>query len=107
GLAAFCVFLRHLTGDAFAFVDIQRDWQREGGAGSAIVAFFRDLPVISSEWNFRVLNILALLALVAAVVVLLRRRQAALAAFVGVSILLPLLSGSIQSMSRYVLSAFP
>lgn len=107
GLVSFSLFLWRLTGNAFAFVDIQRDWQRGGGALNGIVTFFRDLPVVSTEWNFRVLNLAAAVLLALAAVVLWRQRQAAMAAFVMVCLLVPLFSGSLQSMSRYVLSAFP
>jgi hypothetical protein len=108
GLAAFCAFLWRTTGNAFAFFDIQRDWQRGGGNPLAPFAtFFRELPVISTQWNFRALHLLAFALLVLAVIVLWRARQQAMATFVAACLLLPLATGSLQSMSRYLLSAFP
>jgi len=108
GLAAFCVFLWRITGNPFAFADIQSEWQRSAGLGFAQFAlFFRELPIVSAEWNFRAYNVLMLLVMIAAAWLLLRKRQAALAAFVVASIAVVLLSGSLQSIDRYALSTFP
>lgn len=108
GLASFCIFLWRTTGNPFAFADIQSAWQRGAGLSFAQYAtFFRELPIVSAEWNFRALNMLMLLFLIVAIVLLLRQRQAALAAFVVASFVVVLLSGSLQSTGRYVLSTFP
>jgi Gpi18-like mannosyltransferase len=108
GLASFCVFLWRITGNPFAFADIQSEWQRSAGLSFAQYAlFFRELPIVSAEWNFRALNVLMLFFLLIAIVLLLRQRQAALAAFVAASFVVVLLSGSLQSIGRYVLSTFP
>jgi Gpi18-like mannosyltransferase len=106
GLAAFCVFLWRITGNPFAFADIQSEWQRSTGF-TQFAVFFRELPIVSAEWNFRALNFLMLLLLLFAAVMLWRRGQAALAAFVAASFVVALLSGSLQSIGRYVLSTFP
>jgi len=108
GLAAFCLFLWRITGHPFAFVDSQSAWQRSAGLSmSQFTDFFRQLPIVSAEWNFRALNLLMLLLLAAAAWMLWRKGQAALAAFVVASFAVVLLSGSLQSIGRYVLSTFP
>ncbi|HJQ38055.1 MAG TPA: hypothetical protein VKB93_13030 [Thermoanaerobaculia bacterium] len=106
GLAAFCAFLWRITGNPFAFADIQGEWQRTRGF-SQFAVFFRELPIVSAEWNFRALNFLMLLLLAVAAVVLWKRGQPALAAFVAASFAVVVLSGSLQSTGRYVLSTFP
>ena len=106
GLAAFCVFLWRLTGNPFAFADIQAAWQRGAGLGHLAVVF-RELPIVSAEWNFRALNLLMLLFLALATWLLWKRGQAALAVFVAASFVVVLVSGSLQSAGRYVLSTFP
>jgi Gpi18-like mannosyltransferase len=108
GLAAFCVFLWRITGNPFAFADIQSEWQRTAGLSvNQFVMFFRQFPIVSAEWNFRALNLLMLLLLVVAGFLLQRRGQPALAAFVFASAVVAILSGSLQSIGRYVLSTFP
>lgn len=108
GLVAFCGFLWRITGNPFAFADIQGEWQRSTGFSfSQFTTFWRDLPVISAEWNFRLLNVAMLLLLVAAFGILATKGQHALAAYVAASVGVVLLSGSLQSISRYVLSTFP
>ena len=106
GLAAFCFFLWRITGNPFAFADIQSEWQRSAGF-SQFAMFFRELPLVSAEWNFRALNFSMLLLLAATALVLWKRGQPALAAFVAASFAVVVVSGSLQSAGRYVLSTFP
>ena len=106
GLATFCIYLWRLTGNPFAFIDIQSAWQRGAGFGQ-FATLFRELPLVSAEWNFRALNLVMLLFLPLAAGLLWKRGQPALAAFVAASFALVLFSSSLQSAGRYVLSTFP
>ncbi len=108
GLAGFMLYLRWLTGNAFAFADLQALWRRHPSQlFEPIVEAIRVWPVVSAEWNFIALQLVITVGLIAACVHLAFHRQFGLAFFVATSVALALSSGSLQSMNRYALSAWP
>lgn len=108
GLGAYMWHLHRLTGDAFAFVHAQEHWGRTVGGFWRPLADYVVHPLVLSEpWNLRLLNFAVAVALLAAGAFLIVRRNYALAAYTLLSVLLPLTSGSLQSISRYALVNFP
>ena len=103
GLLAFMAHLRRVTGDALAFVHMQAQWGRTF-SWSALVAQLRHF---SEPWNFVALNAAAALLLIVAGVHLLLAREWAFGVYALGAALLPLSSGSLQSMARYAVVAFP
>lgn len=108
GLTGFMLFLRQTTGNAFAFADLQSVWRRNPAAPwRPIVKAIAGWPVLSNEWTFEIFELLVVALVFAAVVVLLRQRRYAFAFFAAATVVIALSSGSLQSMHRYVLSAWP
>lgn len=108
GLGAFMLFLWRTTGNPLAFVEIQSLWHR--GTTSPLapyLQFFRDLPMVSVEWNLRILHAAAGLLMLVATGMLALRRRYALAFFLVGTLAVALSSGSLQSLTRYAATAFP
>ena len=103
GLVAFMWHLHRVTGDAFAFLHVQSRWGRTFGWRS----LFAQLGSVSETWNLVALNVAAALLLLVAGVQLLRQREWAFGVYTLISVLLPLSSGSFQSMARYAVVVFP
>jgi hypothetical protein len=95
GAACFMLFLHWKTGDAFAFLHVQRAWGR-----SVANPFARLLGGLFSIPEHRYLAITSLVALLAPIP-LLRHRQYDLAAFSWCCTLIPLAAG-LNSMPRFV-----
>jgi len=109
GLVAFMIYLKSITGNAFAFADIQLAWGHEPGMFWRPLLRYLHTPLqVSAFWDFRLLNFLAaLLALVCGVCLVLKREWA-FALYTLISILVPLsYQTSLQSVARYVLVIFP
>lgn len=108
GLAGFMLFLWRTTGNPLAFVEIQSLWHRSTSSPLApYLQFFRDLPVVSVEWNLRILHASAGLLMLGATVLLALRRRYALSFFLVATLTVALSSGSLQSLTRYAATAFP
>jgi Gpi18-like mannosyltransferase len=108
GTGAFMFMLHRITGNALAFRDVQSQWGRTvSPPWSAFFEYFRDPSTVSVPWNFVLFNCLVALALLATGIYLLIRREWAFGAYALVATLLPLISGSLQSMARYALVVFP
>lgn len=103
GLVAFMWHLQRVTGDPFAFMHVQTRWGRTFSM-SALVAQLRNF---SEPWNFVALNLAAALLLIGVGVHLLLRREWAFGVYTLTTALLPLSSGSLQSIARYAVVAFP
>jgi hypothetical protein len=98
GTAAFMAFLLRVTGDPLAFVHVQTLWQR-GAIQWPLSA--------STPWNFVLLNAAAAIFLVVAAIGLARRKQWSLAAYTLLAVMVPLSTGSLQSLARYAMVVFP
>jgi hypothetical protein len=110
GLVAFMLYLSVITGNPFAFRDIQAAWGRSFGLhalGRAALDYVLHPDAISLSWDFKLLNFAAALLALGSSVVLAVRRDWALAAYTLMSVLVPLGSGSLQALGRYVLVLFP
>jgi hypothetical protein len=110
GLLAYMLYLGQLTGNPFAFRDVQQAWGRALGMRQlvrAVVDYAVSPGLVAASWDFRLLNVAALLLALAAALVLAVRRDWALSAYTFVSVLVPLATGSLQSMNRYIVVLFP
>ena len=103
GLAAFMAHLYRVTGDALAFVHVQTQF----GRTFSWRALLTQLHMFAEPWNLVALNAAAALLLVAVALHLLAKREWAFGLYTLGSALLPLASGSFQSMARYAAVAFP
>jgi hypothetical protein len=103
GLAAFMLHLHRVTGDALAFLHVQKEWGRTFSLG----ALASQLTHVSEPWNFVALNAAAALLLLAVGIHLLVRREWAFGVYTLLCALVPLGSGSLQSIARYAAVAFP
>lgn len=108
GLLSFMYFLRSITGNAFAFKDVQAAWARSNGwFFYPIYSHLTELKLFAMPWDFRLVNFsVAILAFVCAYA-LFRRRQWALSFYTLASVIIPLSSQSWMGMSRYVMVVFP
>lgn len=105
GVLAFVAYLYIHTGDPLAFVHAQTLWGRS--APRFAMAFPGSGLAVSKPWNFVALNAVAAVLMIAAGVWFLIRRQWSYAAYTLMSALVPVSSGSLQSMARYALVDFP
>jgi Gpi18-like mannosyltransferase len=105
-LLAFVAYLYIHTGDPLAFVHAQTLWGR-----STAPRFGMTFPnsglAVSKPWNFVALNAAAATLMIVAGFWFLVRRQWSYAAYTLLSAVVPLSSGSLQSMARYALVDFP
>ncbi|HEV7486421.1 MAG TPA: hypothetical protein VGQ65_12130 [Thermoanaerobaculia bacterium] len=106
GVLAFIAYLYIHTGDPLAFVHAQTLWGRSS-ASRFSMAFPNSGLAVSKPWNFVALNAIAALLMMAAGVWFLVRRQWSYAAYTLLSAIVPMSSGSLQSMARYALVDFP
>lgn len=70
-------------------------------------AYLAEPQALSEPWNLTILGFTMAILLFAAGIVLLVRRQWSFAFYTLASTLLPLSTGSLQSMARYALVIFP
>ena len=108
GTAAYMLYLQRITGNALAFRDVQANWGRAATwIWTPLVRFLSDPRALSEPWNFVAFNFaIAILVLVCGIVLLVRREWA-FGVYTLASLMLPLVSGSLQSLSRYALVIFP
>lgn len=109
GLLAFMLYLRSITGNAFAFSDIQVAWGHNAGVFWRPLSWFvKDPQQLVWHWDFRLLNFAAAITALVAGLILLRRREWAFSAYTLISILIPLsYQASLQSIARYAMVIFP
>jgi Gpi18-like mannosyltransferase len=108
GTLLYMAWLYRITGNAWAFRDIQPLWYRQPGAfWRPLLNYLHAPALVSDPWNFIFLNFVVALAVLAAAVVLLVRRDWAFGLYTLASILLPLSAGNLQSVGRYALVLFP
>jgi len=109
GLLAFMLYLKSITGNAFAFADIQVAWGHNGGAfWRPLFTYLSNPTEISVQCDFRLLNFSAASAALVCSSILLRKREWAFAIYTLISILVPLsYQANLQSIARYVMVIFP
>jgi Gpi18-like mannosyltransferase len=108
GTALFMWHLWRVTGDALAFVHVQRNWGRgTQHFWTPLVEFARHPNVVSEPWNLITLNVIATILVLVAAGGLLMQRRWPFGIYALASVLLPLSTGSLQSMARYAAVIFP
>jgi Gpi18-like mannosyltransferase len=109
GLFVYMLYLKSITGDAFAFAHIQVAWGHSAGFfWRPIFTYLRDPLLLSAGWDFRLLNFAAAVMALICAAVLLKRSEWALGLFAAVSILVPMSTQPLlQSLARYVMVIFP
>ncbi|HLA12153.1 MAG TPA: mannosyltransferase family protein [Pyrinomonadaceae bacterium] len=107
-LFGFMVYLNTITGNPLAFAAIEPAWGRKAQFFLFTLWEYLQAPLhLSYKWNFKALNFLATVLAFGCGFLLLRRRQWAFAFYVLAAAILPLSSGTLQSMTRYMMVAFP
>lgn len=108
GLIGFMIYLHFLTGNAFAFKGAMAAWGRKAGFFfEPLFDYLRHPGEISTHWNFKLVNFLAVMLALAGGVTLVKRRQYPLAAYTLLSLLVALSSALLQSQARYAMVVFP
>jgi hypothetical protein len=108
GLASFMLYLKLITGNALAFVEVQAAWGHTAGLFLRPLFDYLINPLeVSVRWDFRLLNFAAAVLALCCGGILLKRRQWALGLYALLCIIAPLSAMHLQSTARYVLAAFP
>jgi len=108
GLLFFMLYLFFITGNAFAFIAVQKAWGvRSGFFLYPLYEYFLFPHHVSLLWNFRLLNLVATLIAFACGFALVRRREWELALYTFISVIVPLLTLTLESLARYVMVVFP
>ncbi|QQR84870.1 MAG: hypothetical protein IPJ76_09565 [Flavobacteriales bacterium] len=97
--AAYAVFQWHCTGSAFAFSLAQAGWGR--GTTWPFMGFFRSGDVATQVESWYTIVLLGALVAVA------RRLPLSFNVLIWLNVLMPLCSGSVDSMTRFTLGLFP
>lgn len=108
GLVCFMIYLKLITGSAFAFKGAMAAWGRQGGIFLwPLFDYLRHPAEIAAHWDFRLLNFLAAIIALVCGAALLKRRQFELACYTLLSVLVALSSTLLQSQARYMMVVFP
>lgn len=108
GLLCFMYFLWQITGNAFAFKDIQVRWGRSSGwFFYPILSHLPNIKDLAWPWDFRLLNFSAAMLAFICAFILARRREWALSFYTLASVIVPLSSQSWMGMTRYMMVVFP
>ncbi|MDI9238553.1 hypothetical protein QLQ15_06450 [Lysobacter sp. LF1] len=103
GLLAFSLYLWGITGNALAFKDIQVTWGRELTMPWVALLDYLDKPLrVASPWNPKVVHFGATVLAIASIVTCWRRGWRGLAVFTALTLMAPLLTGTLMSMTRYL-----
>ena len=106
GTGVFMLYLQRVLGDPLAFVHAQQNWGRSARFfWTPLTDFLAHPATIGAPWNLIALNVAVAILLVFAAIAL--RKQPPLALYTLASVLVPLSSGSLQSLARYALVVFP
>ena len=108
GLLGYMIYLRSITGNAFAFKDAMAAWGRKAGFFfTPLLDYLWRPSELVSHWNFGALNFGAATCVLICGLVLLKRREFVLALYTLSSVLLALSSALLQSQARYAMVVFP
>lgn len=103
GLAAFMVYLWWLTGNPLAFKDIQVTWAREFHAPWTVLLDYINRPhKIITPWNPKILHFGTTVLALCSAVTCWKRGWRGLAVFTALTVLAPLMTGTLMSMTRYI-----
>ena len=104
GLAVFFLYHYFLVGDFFAFLKIQKSWDRTLFDFSNIIPSFSSGPQIAHS-SFEIFFVVVLLA--ACLLAFSKRIRTSYFLYIIASVALPLLTGTFENMARYGLVIFP
>jgi len=108
GLISFMAYLYQRTGDALAFIHAQEGWGRKpAGFWQPLIDYVTHWWIVGEPWNLLTFNFIIAILLLVCAIVLFVRREYAFGAYTLLSILLPLSTGSLQSIGRYAVVVFP
>ncbi|HMF57852.1 MAG TPA: mannosyltransferase family protein [Pyrinomonadaceae bacterium] len=108
GLVAFMVYLHFVTGNAFAFADVQHAWGRSTGFFMRpLWNYITDPLNLSDQWDFRILNFACAALTFVCGFVLMKWREWSFAFYTFASVIVPLSSLALQSLGRYTMVVFP
>ena len=108
GTLLYMAWLWRITGNPLAFSDIQVAWGRAPSLPSKPITDYLEQPYrIVLPWNPLVLNVGSVLLGIAAIAWSCLRRHWGMATLVALTIVAPLATGTLMSMTRYLLIAFP
>ncbi|MDX6709583.1 MAG: hypothetical protein QOH96_599 [Blastocatellia bacterium] len=111
GLVGHMLFLKGLTGNSFAFLDVQVAWGHTSRFFlGPLVEYVESPGVIIRDWDLRALNFIVAVLVITCGIILARRKEWAFAFFTIVCIITPLSAAapnSLQSIARYGMVLFP
>lgn len=116
GLASFMVYLYTITGNAFAFKDIQVAWYRKNEFFIiTVLKYLKKLPLVVDNWDFRLLNLGSFFLCIFLAIFLWKVSRKlpwqiwakTFTIFILLSLIMPINTGSLQALSRYTLVIFP
>jgi hypothetical protein len=116
GLFAFMGYLQYITGNAFAFSDIQVTWgKKKVFFLITLWEYLRNINLLVSSWDFRISNLISFFLCVISISYLWWRSPTlpvkdfsrAMVIYTLLSLLLPANTGILSSLTRYTLVSFP
>jgi hypothetical protein len=111
GLIGHMLFLKGLTGNSFAFLDVQAAWGHSSRVFlGPLVEYIESPGLIIRDWDLRTLNFIVAVLVITCGIILARRKEWAFAFYTIVCIVLPLSAAaenSLQSIARYGMVLFP
>lgn len=109
GLFSYLFYSWWLSGDALAFMHASQAWGRKPSIFflGPLISYLMHPHEIVAGWHFNLLNACSALLCFFCLYILARRREWALVLYTFTAVLLPLLSGLLQSMGRYTMGFFP
>ncbi len=108
GLMAFMAYLYTLTGNAFAFAEVQAAWKvRWGFFLQPLFGFLISPFALSEGWNFRLLNFAAAVTALICGYVMIKRHESARAFYTFISVIIPLSTVTLEAHARYAIALFP
>lgn len=110
-LGAFMLYMWAHTGNALAFLEVQKAWGRELDYPGRVIASFILHPRLvgqsTSAWDFTVINVLVAAASVVALPCVFRTFGGTVGLYAAATVLPLLPFSTLQAMDRYILLAFP
>jgi len=103
GLAGFMLYLWQITGNPLAFKDIQVTWGRElHPPWTALLGYLARPHRLVTEWNAEILNFSMTLLALGSIVTCWKKGWRGIALFTAFTVLAPLSTGTLMSMTRYI-----
>lgn len=110
GLLTFMIYSKFYIGDFFATFHASKwEWGRQVSPPWRLLVYSLRNPILGQplNWNFWTLNIVMAFAFLAVIIWACRRLPMVYILYTATTVLLPLSSGSLNSLARYYLLVFP